>query len=235
MALLALFVAVGALAVSLKVLREYRPRPGQPAPAERMAALEERIRDLLYRVWTLEQRGQPQPPPPVPSAPSASEPVAPAPFAPEPASVSAEAAAATSIREAVPHAAPPAEPPPVPWLDLEQRIGARWTTWIGVVAILFAASFAVKWSIENNLIGPRARLGLGLAAGIVLLLAGLVLHRRRDVPYLSEGLSGLGLGLCYLSLYAGYAYYELLRLGAAFGLMFVVTVLGTMVAVISER
>src|SRR5712692_6001646 len=235
MALLALFVAVGALAVSLKVLREYRPRPGQPTPAERIAALEERIRDLLYRVWTLEQQGQPHPPPPVPSAPSAPEPVAPVPFAPEPAPATAEAAAATSIREAVAYAAPPPEPPPVPRLDLEQRIGARWTTWIGVVAILFAASFAVKWSIENNLIGPRTRLGLGLAAGLVLLLAGLVLHRRRDVPYLSEGLSGLGLGLCYLSLYAGYAYYELLRVGAAFGLMFVVTVLGTMVAVISER
>ena len=233
MALLALFVAVGALAVSLKVLREYRPRPGQPTPAERIAALEERIRDLLYRVWTLEQRDQPHPPPPVPS--SAPEPVAPASFAPEPAPVSAEAAAATSMREAVTHATPPPEPPPVPRLDLEQRIGARWTTWIGVVAILFAASFAVKWSIENNLIGPRTRLGLGLAAGLVSLLAGLVLHRRRDVPYLSEGLSGLGLGLCYLSLYAGYAYYELLRVGAAFGLMFVVTVLGTMVAVISER
>jgi uncharacterized membrane protein len=232
MALLALFVAVGALAVSLKVLREYRPRPGQPTPAERIAALEERIRDLLYRVWTLEQREQPHPPP-VPS--SAPEPVAPVPFAPEPAPVTAEAAAATSIREAVTHAAPPPEPPPAPRLDLEQRIGARWATWIGVVTILFAASFAVKWSIENNLIGPRTRLGLGLAAGLVSLLAGLVLHRRRDVPFLSEGLSGLGLGLCYLSLYAGYAYYELLRVGAAFGLMFIVTVLGTMVAVISER
>jgi uncharacterized membrane protein len=269
MALLALFVAVGALAVSLKVLREYRPRPGQPTPAERMAALEERIRDLLYRVWTLEQQSQTRaptsdvsptpsqiplpsipppsippssvpppsvPPPsiPPPSIPTSPEPVASA-SAPEPAVAPAEAAAATSIRDAVAHAAVSPGPAPPPRLDLEQRIGARWATWVGVVAILFAASFAVKWSIENNLIGPRARLGLGLAAGIVFLLAGLVLHRRRDVPYLSEGLAGLGLGLCYLSLYAGYAYYELLRVGSAFGLMFVVTVLGTMVAVVSER
>jgi uncharacterized membrane protein len=254
MALLALFVAVGALAVSLKVLREYRPRPGQPTPAERMAALEERIRDLLYRVWTLEQQSQPRaptpdvsptpsqiplpsiPPPsiPPPSIPTSPEPVAAA-SAPEPAVASAEAAAATSVRDAVAHAAVSPAPAPTPRLDLEQRIGARWATWVGVIAILFAASFAVKWSIENDLIGPRARLGLGLAAGIASLLAGLVLHRRRDVPYLSEGLAGLGLGLCYLSLYAGYAYYELLRVGSAFGLMFVVTVLGTMVAVVSER
>ncbi len=246
MALLALFVAVGALAVSLKVLREYRPRPGQPTPAERIAALEERIRDLLYRVWTLEQQSQPRAPRPdvsptpsevpSPSMSTGPEPVVSAPpSAPEPTLAPAETAAATSTRDAVAPAPAPSGPAPSPRLDLEQRIGGRWATWVGVVAILFAASFAVKWSIENNLIGPRARLGLGLAAGIAALLAGLVLHRRRDVPYLSEALSGLGLGLCYLSLYAGYAYYELLRVGAAFGLMFVVTVLGTIVAVISER
>src|SRR6266850_1139845 len=129
----------------------------------------------------------------------------------------------------------PGQPAPAPRRDLEQRIGARWTTGVGVVAILFAASFFVKWSIENNLIGPRARLGLGVAAGVALLAAGLALHRRRDVPYLSEGLSGLGLGLCYLSLYAGHAYYSLLSAGAAFALMFIVTVLGTVVAVVSER
>src|SRR5437667_92111 len=223
MALLALFVAVGALAVSLKVLREYRPRPGQPTPAERIAALEERIRDLLYRVWTLEQQSQPRAPRPdvsptpsevpSPSMSTGPEPVVSAPpSAPEPTLAPAETAAATSTRDAVAPAPAPSGPAPSPRLDLEQRIGGRWATWVGVVAILFAASFAVKWSIENNLIGPRARLGLGLAAGIASLLAGLVLHRRRDVPYLSEALSGLGLGLCYLSLYAGYAYYELLRL-----------------------
>src|ERR1700682_4386904 len=170
MALLALFVAVGALAVSLQLLRESRPRPGQPTPAERMAALEERIRDLLYRVWTLEQQSRTRAPTsdvsptasqiPLPSIPPPSIPMSPEPVAstspPAPAVARAEAGAATSIRDAVAHAAVPPGPAPTPRLDLEQRIGARWATWIGVVAILFAASFAVKWSIENDLIGPRA-------------------------------------------------------------------------------
>ncbi len=227
MSFLIFILAMVALFVALKALRDSRPRPGQPTPAERIAGLEERVRDLLFRVWTLEQqRGGVQPQPealPAP-APTVAVPTEPAPSAHEPLPFPAWSAAV--------HAA---EPPPAPRLDLEQRIGARWSTWVGVIAILFAATFFVKWSIENDLIGPRARLGLGLSSGITLLAAGLALHRRRDVPYLSEGLSGLGLGLCYLSLYAGYAYYALLPAGAAFGLMFIVTVLGTGVAVVSER
>jgi uncharacterized membrane protein len=237
MSFLIFILAMVALFVALKALRDSRPRPGQPTPAERIAGLEERVRDLLFRVWTLEQqRGgvQPQPEAPPAPAPTAAVPIEPAPSAHEPLPSPAWSAAAAAVEGTAVHAAEP-PPAPAPRLDLEQRIGARWSTWVGAVAILFAASFFVKWSIENDLIGPRARLGLGLSSGITLLAAGLALHRRRDVPYLSEGLSGLGLGLCYLSLYAGYAYYALLPAGAAFGLMFIVTVLGTGVAVVSER
>jgi uncharacterized membrane protein len=239
MSFLIFILAVAALFVALKALRDGRPRPGQPTPAERIAGLEERVRDLLYRVWTLEQQRdgvQPQPEAPPAPSPTAAVPIEPAPSAHEPLPSPAWSAAVAAVQGAAVHAAaPPPAPAPAPRLDLEQRIGARWTTWVGVIAILFAASFFVKWSIENDLIGPRARLGLGMSSGITLLAAGLALHRRRDVPYLSEGFSGLGLGLCYLSLYAGYAYYGLLPAGAAFGLMFVVTVLGTGVAVVSER
>lgn len=253
MSFLIFIVSLAALIVALKVLRDSKPRPGQPTSAERIASLEERVRDLLYRVWTLEQQAGEQPAArgavvtPEAELPS---------VAPEPASAPDTVAAPTPPVEPAPAwrsaamaaqdtLAPPGAPADVPGpapvlpppgrLDLEQRIGARWSTWVGVVAIIFAASFAVKLSIENDLIGPRARLGFGLTTGLVLLAAGFALHRRRDVPYLSEGLSGLGLGLCYLSLFAGYAYYNLLQVGAAFALMFIVTVLGTGVAVVTER
>ena len=245
MSFLIFVIAIAALVVGLKALRDSKPRPGQPTPAERIASLEERVRDLLYRVWTLEQQaargGAATPEAPVQPA---AEPAAPAvtPLAAEPEPAPAWSTVESAVRDAVVEAAAPSPAPqPAPampsaaGLNLEQRIGARWTTWVGVVAIIFAASFAVKLSIENDLIGPRARLGLGLTTGIVLLAAGLALHRRRDLPYLSEGLSGLGLALCYLSLFAGYAYYNLLQVGAAFALMFIVTVLGSGVAVVTER
>src|SRR5215470_11902805 len=247
MSFLIFIVSLAALLVALKALRDGRPLPGQPTPAERIQSLEDRIRDLLYRVWTLEQaaRDAPAAPPPEPTSPPEPMP-APAPPSIEPAPV---AVPVWTPVEPVAHdtVAPPVPPPialePIAVVtpasasrpNLEQRIGARWTTWVGVVAILFAAAFAVKLSIENDLIGPRTRLGLGLLVGLVLLGAGLILERRRDVPHLSEALAGLGLGLCYLSLYAGYASYDLLRVGTVFALMFIVTVLGSGVAVATER
>jgi len=252
-------ISLAALIIALKVLRDSRPRPGQPSPAERIASLEDRVRELLFRVWTLEQQpGSRQPasqptaeaaPTTAPSPSSAAspvlEPAAPAttPFAQPVEPAPAWGTTESAVRDAVVEASAPASIPeiaavaatPATPLNLEQRIGARWTTWVGVVAIIFAASFAVKLSIENDLIGPRARLSLGLVSGMILLAAGLAMHRRRDVTYLSEGLSGLGLGLSYLSLFAGYAYYNLLQAGTALGLMFIVTVLGTSVAVATER
>src|ERR1700687_6500983 len=86
MAFLIFAVSVAALIVALRVLRDSRPLPGQPTPAERIAGLEERVRDLLFRVWTLEQQREhggeaslqpeaPHCPAPADIAPSAHEPL----------------------------------------------------------------------------------------------------------------------------------------------------------------
>ena len=140
--------------------------------------------------------------------------------------------------EVVPTPPPSPEPRPAPpgrALDLEQRIGARWTTWVGIIAILFAVSFFLRWAFENNLIGPGVRVILGLLCGAVLLAGGLLLHRRQDLPYLSQGLAGGGLGVLYLSLYAAYALYHFVGMVTAFAAMFAVTVAGALVAVATGR
>src|SRR3972149_2398445 len=76
---------------------------------------------------------------------------------------------------------------------------------------------------------------MGLLAGVVLLASGLILQRREDLPYLSEGLAGGGLGILYLSLYAAYALYHFAGFAPAFAAMFAVTVAGSAVAVATSR
>src|SRR5262249_40430532 len=136
---------------------------------------------------------------------------------------------------ASPPAVHPPEPSPATAIDLEQRIGARWTIWIGAVAILFGIAFFLKWSFENDLLGPVSRVLLGLIAGAGLVASGLLLHRRRAMAHLSEGLTGLGLGVLYLALFGAHAVYGLLNAGAALGAMAVVTLVGALAAVATNR
>src|SRR5262249_33724282 len=197
-----------------------RRRSVPSAAEERIAALEEQVRSLLYRVWTLERGGAPAGEAPVPPSPPAPA----VPLLPPVLPVEVPAPAPSSVETPVAR----------PSIDLEQRIGARWATWVGVVAILFAVGFFLKWSFDNELLGPGARVVLGLVAGLALLVSGVVLRRRQDVPYLSEALAGLGLGILYLSLYGAHLY-QLLGPRLAFAGMFAGTLLGVLASVVSSR
>jgi uncharacterized membrane protein len=218
-------LSVVAIVMAFVAMSAVRARRGADAD-ERVAALDDRVRGLAYRVWKLEGGrglGAPLESPSMPDAAPVVE-TAPAPPPPGPPPV-----------DLAPEPPGPASPPPPRGLDLEQRIGARWATWVGIVAILVGVALFLKWAFDNAFLGPAARVALGLLAGLVMLGGGLLLHRRRDVPYLSEGLAGGGLGVLYLSLFAAHALYGLVGPTPAFVAMFAVTLLGTAVAVVSSR
>jgi uncharacterized membrane protein len=231
-----------AIVVAALVFSLVRRRSAPVGRDARIAALEEQVRGLLYRVWTLEQRAAvvplPEAPPSVTLGDAPDEPAPPLPESvalAEPEVPAAPAVPAAPDMMVPPPSSADAEPSRAPREDLEQRIGARWATWVGVVAILFGIGFFLKWSFENDLLGPGARVVLGLVAGLGLLMSGLLLRRRRDLSYSSEGLAGLGLGVLYLSLFGAHALYGLLGPGAALAAMSVVTLLGALVAVVSSR
>jgi uncharacterized membrane protein len=205
---LGLVVSMAALVLSLIAVLAARARRGPDDTAARLAALEERVREL--------------------SGPAAVGPPPPAP-APPPAPVAAPLVV-------MPVEPSPSRPPAArPALDLEQRIGARWATWVGVVVILVAIALFLKWAMDHDYLGPVTRVSVGIVCGLLMLLGGLALRARRDVPYLGEGLAGGGLGVLYLSLFAAHVLYRLLGAPAAFAAMFAVTGLGTLVAVLSNR
>jgi uncharacterized membrane protein len=118
---------------------------------------------------------------------------------------------------------------------LEQRIGGRWTTWVGTLAIVVALGFFLRWAFEGDLLGSVERILVGIGAGVVLLGGGQAIHRRRDLPFLSEALVGSGLGVLYLSLRAAHSFYGVISATATFYLMFLVTIAGAALAVTSNR
>jgi uncharacterized membrane protein len=159
----------------------------------------------------------PEPIPPLAPAPPARVPPLPPPVRPAP--------SAPPVSPAREFPAPVAEKR---FLDWETLIAGRWLNRVGIVALLFAVSFFIKYAFENNWVGPRGRVAIGILIGSALLpWSGWLL--RRGYRYFSEGIAGLGAAVVYLSIWAGWHYYRLFAQGEAFAGMIVVT--ATMVAV----
>ncbi|MGH9862110.1 MAG: DUF2339 domain-containing protein, partial [Candidatus Acidiferrales bacterium] len=131
---------------------------------------------------------------------------------------------------APPISGPPPAEPRAAGIDLETLIAGRWLNRIGIVALLVATAFFLKYAFENNWVGPGGRVAIGLLAGTALLVYSQWLMRRGYL-YFSEGIAGLAAGVLYLSLYAAWDFYKLVPQGVAFGGMVVVTAAMAAIAV----
>lgn len=118
---------------------------------------------------------------------------------------------------------------------LERQFGAVLPVWIGGIAIAFAGFFLVKYSIENDLIGPHMRVILGSLLGCALLagarwvaarVAGMNGHR------IAQALAGAGIAIFYVSAYAATALYELVPPVAGFLGMAAITALAVVLALL---
>jgi uncharacterized membrane protein len=116
---------------------------------------------------------------------------------------------------------------------LESIIGGQWLNRLGVVAVLVGLSYFLKLAIENNWIGPAARVAIGLAAGIGLLFWS-ERFRRRGFAAFSYSLKALGLGALYLSLWAAFQLYQLIPASSAFLAMVLVTMAAGTLSIIQE-
>lgn len=157
----------------------------------------------------------------------------------EPVATTAEAVAEPVIADTVEE---PASKPPVaeataepaadvspkaaiatPKTSLEERIGTRWAVWVGGLALGLGGIFLVRYSIEAGLIGPLARVLLGLLFAAVL-LAGSELLRRSGLTdsdasrraYVPGILAAAGAVSAFASVYAAHALYGLIGPAIAF-------------------
>ena len=112
---------------------------------------------------------------------------------------------------AAPPALPTMKPEPQPMLELarplvpainwEQFMGVKLLAWIGGLAAFLAVAFLVKYSFDNNLISPEVRMALGFAAGLGLLVGGVVMSRKQ-YAVLAHTLCGTGVVILYAVTFA---------------------------------
>src|SRR5580658_9434616 len=114
--------------------------------------------------------------------------------------------------------------------NFEAVVAGRWLNYVGILALLFAVTFFLKYAFDNNWVGPRGRVGIGLLAGSILYPWS---HHLLDrgYKYFSEGIAGLGAAVLYLSLWAGWHYYHIFSQDIAFMAMIAVTAVTLVVAV----
>lgn len=128
---------------------------------------------------------------------------------PEPVPAPARAAPRRSDPVVAPRAREPARPAP---LTFEAVVGGKLPFWIGGAALVLAAFFLVRYSIENGLLGPAARTIIAALFGMVLIAASDLARRwaaTREDPRLGQSLAGAGIAVLYGTLYVGAALYHL--------------------------
>ena len=143
-----------------------------------------------------------------------------APPAPEPADSPWQAAAIAEPAAAEPatDAAVPARP-----FDLERLLTGNLMVWLGAATVALGGAFLIRYSIQEGLIGPTARVLAGLLLAAALLGAGEWLRRGgRSAPsgpgaaHLPAAVSAAGVFTGFASVYGAYALYGLVDATAGF-------------------
>jgi uncharacterized membrane protein len=106
--------------------------------------------------------------------------------------------------------------------SLEQIIGTRWVMIAGVISVIFAVGFFLKYAYDNAMIGPWGRIAIAAAAGLAALIIGEV-TRRRDYQIVAKGVTALGFAILYATVFSAYRVYHLIPATSSFALAIFVT------------
>lgn len=153
-------------------------------------------------------------------------PAEPAPVEPAPPTQPLEGAVAT---EAV---VPPVEEIPTKVKkgegEWEQILGGSWLARIGILAVIIGIGFFLKFAFDNDWIGPTGRVIMGIIAGLVML--GLGYYWQKRYPILTRVLSGGGIAVLYLSIFASFAMYDLISIYIAAIFLLLVSIASAVLA-----
>ncbi len=124
--------------------------------------------------------------------------------------------------------------PPSDLLSLEQQFGTRWLPVAGIILVIAAALFFLKYAYDNNWLGPWMRVGIVAAGGLIALVVG-ELTRRRGYELVARGMTALGFALLYAAAFAAYRVYDLVGSVPAFAAAVLITLAAmTYAAVLNE-
>src|SRR5579883_2270711 len=142
---------------------------------------------------------------------------------------------ATAVPPSAPSAPPPPRPAPAParaqpGISFEEQFGTRWVVWAGGLALALGGFFLVRYSIEQDLIGPHVRIALGALLAVALIVGGEWTRRKERaagvgvvaIANIPSILTAAGTAVAYATVYAAYALYGFVDPPVAFVLLGIV-------------
>ncbi len=117
-------------------------------------------------------------------------------------------------------------------VDWEIILGGNWLARIGALALIIGTGFFLKLAFDNEWIGEEARIGMGVVGGLALVGGGE--YWRRRYPVYAQALAGGGVAIVYLSVFSAYAFYQLIGIYPAIGVLAVTSVAAATLAVRHE-
>jgi uncharacterized membrane protein len=201
---------------------------------ERIVQQDERITRLTNQLTQLKKEGAAPARPPVTAPPPVmvTPPVVPAPAATPP--VTSAAPPPLPVIAAPPppaRPAPPIEPPPPSRsFDWEQFVGVRLFSAIAGIALVFAAVFFLRYSIEQGLLQPPVRVMIGIVVAISLLV---VCDRKaaRKYPVTANAMDAAAIAILFSTFFAAHSLWNLISGGVAFALLGLVTLTAVMLSI----
>ena len=118
----------------------------------------------------------------------------------------------------------PGSAAPAPARSLEERLGTRWAVWVGGIALALGGILMVRYSIEQGIFGPGARVTLGLLFSALLVGAGEWLRRGErgivvpglEAAHIPSILTAAGTVAAFGTIYAAHALYNFIGPALAF-------------------
>ena len=134
---------------------------------------------------------------------------------------------------------PPPEPepllPPLPkWsFDWEQFVGVRLFSAIAGIALVFAAVFFLRYSIDQGWLQPPVRVVIGVLVGIALLV---VCDRKaaRKYALLANAMDAAAIAILFATFFAAHSLWNLIPAATAFGLLALVTLTAVLLSIRHE-
>ncbi|MFA6568448.1 MAG: DUF2339 domain-containing protein [Victivallales bacterium] len=116
-------------------------------------------------------------------------------------------------------------------VSFEYAAASVWLLRSAILIILTGIGFFLKYSIENNLIGPCGRIAVSITVGLAMIIGGIRLAGKK-YHIIAQGLLGGGVATLYLSIFASYRIYKLIPdAKLSFALMILITVATAIIAI----